>query len=95
MFKLRKIYFDGATFASHCHPSIDISHEEIEEIRSYDLAEIKIIEFIEDGWCNITMKDDTYFEEVSTEYILTNTSKKEKTDLYSAHNPAPNPGGLY
>jgi len=95
LIKLKKLYFDGATYASHCHPSIDISHEEIEELRDYDLAEIKKLEFIRPDWCNITMKDDMFFEEVHIEYILADISKKERTILYPSHNPTPNPGGLY
>jgi len=47
-----------------------------------------------DSFCDITIGDH-YLRGISTDHLFTDIHKQTRTELYPAHNPTPNPGGLY
>ena len=98
MVKLEKIYFDGKGYLESCLESDDQPDDELIRICSrFNFTPVDSINFEStsgDNFCDITVGDHC-LRGISTEHLFTSIQKQTRTVLYPAHNPKPNPGGLY
>ena len=98
MTKLEKIYFDGKGYLERCMELGDQPDDELVRICSrFNFTPVDSVSFesFSDGcFCDITIGDHC-LQGISTDHLFTDIKNQTKTVLYPAHNPTPNPGGLY
>ncbi len=98
MTKLEKIYFDGKGYLEKCIELGDQPDDDLVRICSrFNFTPVDSINFESfsgESFCDITIGDH-YLCGISTEHLFTDIQKQTRTVLYPAHNPTPNPGGLY
>jgi uncharacterized protein (UPF0333 family) len=96
MIKLKKIYFDGQSYAKSL-VNKESNQAEINIANRFNFAPVDSISFESyqpQTFCDITI-GDYYLKAVSLEHLYTNIQRKASTILYPGHNPTANPGGLY
>lgn len=96
MINLNKIYFDGKSYLEKLIESGNEPDPDFIKICSrFNFTPVDSVSFNDNSnCCDITI-GDYYIKEVSMIHLFTDISKLTKTILYPAHNPTPNPGGLY
>jgi hypothetical protein len=96
MVKLKKIYFDGQSYAKSL-TNEESNQSKIDIANRFNFTPVDSISFEDyqpQTFCDITI-GDYYLRAISLEYLFTDIQRKEITILYPSHNPSPDPGGLY
>ena len=96
MIKLKKIYFDGQSYAKSL-ANEEGTQKKIDIANRFNFTPVDSISFESyqaQTFCDITI-GDYYLRAISLEHLFTDIQRKEITILYPSHNPSPDPGGLY
>ena len=96
MINLKKIYFDGRSYAKSL-VNEEGKQTEIAIANRFNFTPVDSISFENyqsQTYCDITI-GDYYIRAVSLEHMYTDIQRKTSTILYPGHNPSANPGGLY
>lgn len=96
MIKLKKIYFDGQSYAKSL-ANEENSQSEMRIANRFNFTPVDSISFENyqpQTFCDITI-GNYYLRAVSLEHLYTDIQRIVRTILYPGHNPTASPGGLY